>query len=225
LEENGDVNARSVGMTGAAGGVGVKSAMKRLLGCMVVLSVVAVFAQATWATPVLDQESPVGSGANMELSPGISIQQGGIAGMAGLLTSIEVYVYEPNTAIVSFNLGSPWQTDVSEFITLIDPTAAGWFAIDTSAAGIYLNANDPFVIGFDSGVGNIQFGITATEPGGDYPRGEFWGNGEAISMLDMTFRTYVDPDGGIPAVPAPAALLLAALGTGLVARFRESQSR
>jgi hypothetical protein len=145
--------------------------------------------------------------------------------MSGLLTSIELYICEPGAAVVSFNLGSPWQTDVSEFSTLISPTATGWFAIDTSAAGIYLNANDPFVIGFDSGVGDIQFGITATDPGGDYPRGEFWGNREPISMLDMTFRTYVDPDGGSPAVPAPAALLLTGLGTALVAGVRRSRTR
>jgi hypothetical protein len=205
----------------------VKRVAKRLLGCVVVFSVVGICAQATWATPVLDQESPLGSGASVPIGPGVSLQQGGIAGMSGLLTSIEVYVDDPGTgtAIVSFNLGSPWQTDVSEFITLIDPTAVGWYSIDTSGAGIHLNANDPFVIGIAPGEGAIELGITATDPGGDYPRGELWGNGEAVSILDLTFRTYMDPDGGSPAVPAPAALLLVGLGTALVAGVRRSRTR
>ncbi len=195
--------------------------------CGIVLSVSAGLATAT---PVLDQESPYW-GIRITVSPYFILQQEVAVGIAGQLSRIELYTQNAGTTPVFINSGSPWQSDASEFSTLLTSAGEGWVTIDTSSAGLFFNAGDKFVIGVGgSGSDWLGMGANVASPNGGYPAGRPWaqdpeGIGRYAREYDLAFRTYVgSPDGPAAAVPAPAAFALSALGAGLVGWFRRRRT-
>ncbi|MEN6424334.1 MAG: hypothetical protein ABFE13_03155 [Phycisphaerales bacterium] len=192
--------------------------------CGIVLSLSAGFVTAA---PVLDQESP---SAGSLLAAGSSDwlwQQGVTVGITGQLVQIELYAANAGTTPLYINAGTPWQSDPSEFTTTFESTGEGWVAVDVSAAGLFYNAGDQFVIG----VGGTRTGLLLGGNDGIYAGGELWRwniddsdpelcwDGE----VDLAFRTYVDT-GDNPTVPAPAAIVLGVLGTGLTGWLRRRRS-
>ena len=205
----------------------MKGTARYLVACVVTLSLLGVWASEAFAAPTLDQQSAIGAGASLVLTGGSSIQQQVTAGMTGLLTSVQMQMYGTGSSTLSINLGSAWQADAAEFSAPLTTTADGWYAIDTSSAGIYLTPGDTFVIGITYGSGTVQPAMYVTSaPDDGYAAGSLWyATQDTLALtgyvMDLTFKTYVDPDFTAPAtVPVPGALLLASLGSALVAARR-----
>jgi len=189
------------------------------------------------AAPVLDQESPALGESFPADYTGVYWQQGVTAGVAGLLTRVDLYIAQPGD-FWDLNIwrGAPWQNRPADFYlyaTLWD-VPAGWLSLDVSAGGLLFDVGDQFTIGVNGIAGGDGFkgpwlGGSHVVPGGAYAGGALWwddfyhggaayggGNGD----YDFAFRTYMDPQ----VVPAPAAVALVALGAGLVARLRTRRS-
>jgi hypothetical protein len=198
-----------------------------LVACVVTLSLLGVSAGIAGAAPTLDQQSVIGAGACIELTAGHSTQQQVTAGITGLLTSVQVQMYGVGTSTFSINMGPAWQADAAEFSAPLTTTADGWYTVNTSTAGIYLTPGDTFVIGIAYGSGTVEPAMYVTSaPDDGYAGGSLWYDAldsfpVTAMVMDQTFKTFVDPDFTAPAtVPAPGALLLAGLGTTLVAARR-----
>lgn len=198
--------------------------------CGIVLS---LSAGLTMAAPVLDQESPVIDEFEFWLYAGssnVTCQQGVTVGVTGLLTRVELYAVNAGTTPLTINAGAPWQSDASDFATVFVAAGEGWTGVDVSAAGLFFNAGDQFVIGVggtDSGLWLVGSDVL---PDGAYAAGELWLRqiGDAPIPTsggadDLAFRTYVDSQSS-PTVPAPAGVLLGTLGTGLVGWLRRRRS-
>jgi len=196
--------------------------MKSLaLGCVLISGSVGGIASAV---PALDQESPNTTTSFYVNRPSLVWQQEVVVGMTGQLTQIQLYASLTGTTPLHINSGNAWQSDASEFSTLFTANAQGWVTVDTSAAGLFFNAGDTFVIGVGGADGHLWVGGSTAPPSGAYAAGDLWLNGSPYpGGCDIAFRTYVDVSGA-PAVPAPAALILGGLGTGLVGWLRRRRS-
>ena len=135
------------------------------VGCVVVLLLMGVSTGVGLAGPVLDQVSlPSPGGAAISpgaTSPSDIFQQGVTCGVTGLLTSFELYAWTAGSATVFVNKGLGWQADASEFSTTMTSVGQGWYSFDASAAGIYLNDGDAFMIGAMSGDGSMTWSSSA----------------------------------------------------------------
>lgn len=185
------------------------------------------------AAPVLDQQSPALGEKFPADFTGVYWQQGVTAGMAGLLTRVDLYLTQPADFWgLSIWRGAPWQSGLADFYlpAQLWDVPAGWLSLDVSAGGLVFDAGDPFTIGVEGIGGGAGFegpwlGGSHVVPGGAYAGGTLWldyfyqggepyggGNGD----YDLAFRTYVEPR----TIPAPAAALLAGVGTGLAGGLR-----
>ena len=187
--------------------------------CGIVLSLSAGLASAA---PVLDQESPAMDPWFAAGSSEWLFQQGVTVGIAGQLTRIELYAYNAGTTPLYINAGAPWQFDAFDFRATFEATGEGWVGVDVSAASLFFDAGDQFVIGVGAGMepdvaSDLRLEGSSVQGGGAYPGGELWSwnidsseprlhwDGEA----DLAFRTYVElGDNPTPTVPAPAAVVL-----------------
>jgi hypothetical protein len=183
------------------------------------------------AAPVLDQESPVVDGFWFSAGASTALwQQEVTVGITGQLTRIELYARNAGTTPLYVNAGTPWQSDGSEFATTFVATGSGWTGVDTSAAGLFFNAGDQFVIGVGGTDSGLELNGSSVSPDGAYVVGELWitwADSEpelwADGERDLAFRTYMD-SGNNPTVPAPAAVVLGVLGTGLTGWLRRHRS-
>jgi hypothetical protein len=178
------------------------------------------------AVPVLDQESPYTNAGFAAGDARLLWQQEVVVGMIGQLSRIELYAACAGTTPLTINAGSLWQSDASEFFTLFTAVGEGWVAIDTTSAGLFFNAGDTFVIGVGGADSGLSLGGSNSEPQGGYPAGDIgysWQSEYYDGPWDLAFRTYVDSENS-SRVPAPAGILLIALGTGLVGWLRKRRS-
>jgi len=134
-------------------------------------------------TTQLDQSSSNDNAINCEL--GFHWQQEVIAGIAGQLTGVELYVETIGTANIYINRGAPWQSDANEYHTAFSPSATGWHLFDVAHLGLNFNVGDRFVIGVQ-GTGGLWLGGNSNL----YP-GILYISGSEFSYVDLAFRTYM----------------------------------
>ena len=179
---------------------------------MVGLVVGSLCAGSATAAMVLDQESPY---QNATFNVGVASllwQQEVVVGITGTLARVELYTAHAGTTPFSINAGAPWQIDAGDFAAGFTGAAPGWTGVDTSAASLFFNAGDHFVIAVGGTSSELWLAGRYDLPAGGYPAGACWLNGEPHNDggWDIGFRTYVEP----AAVPVPAAFLMGLLGLG-----------
>lgn len=166
---------------------------------------------ATAGAQTLDQVSPyVNASFNMSATS-LHWQQEVVAGLAGQLVQVNLYVVAPGTCTFFIDDGAPWQPGPPLWSTTFSAATTGWHTVDTSAAGLALTPGQHFVLGFDGGGTGLNLGGSFSPPLGGYAAGELYLNSSphAGGGWDVAFMTYV---------PEPATLIL--LGLTLLALRR-----
>jgi hypothetical protein len=165
-----------------------------------------------FASPVIDQVSPFGSGSFGAPSDWMNWQQTVTVGISGTLVGVDLWDNNLQGATFYLNSGPAWQSDANNYSSVVTFSFLNdWNYIDVSSAGLYFTTGEKFVIGFRVG-GNVEGSIGGSSAGGQYAGGTLYLAGIEWPESDIAFRTYVDT-GNTPAVPEPTSLLL--LGTGL----------
>jgi hypothetical protein len=152
---------------------------------------------------VFDSPSLVNFG--LPSTPSTHFQQGVTAG--------------PGEVLFTVNLGAPWQDDANDFdrVLFFDAgQAPGVVEIDVSAANIFIEPGDMFVIGLQSSGSNAVIpNFTGALLDDHYTGGALWLD-EALLFIgtsDLNFVTYVAA--GL-SVPEPSGLVLLFLGLPLL---------
>jgi hypothetical protein len=175
---------------------------------------------------VFDSPSLVNFG--LPSTPSTHFQQGVTAGLSGLLSRIDIFFAgtppvgvgtPPGEVLFTVNLGAPWQDDANDFdrVLFFDAgQAPGVVEIDVSAANIFIEPGDMFVIGLQSSGSNAVIpNFTGALLDDHYTGGALWLD-EALLFIgtsDLNFVTYVAA--GL-SVPEPSGLVLLFLGLPLL---------
>ncbi len=134
------------------------------------------------------------------------------AGLAGQLGEISLYTRTRGNFLFFVSLGTAWNTNTPVYEMVISSGAEEeWFSINVSAANIFLNANDIFVIGIQGIDRNFSFAGSSKDDSNTYlPGGLFLNAQELLSCcpnkdrMDIAFRTFIDPEAASPTgVPEP----------------------
>ncbi|HEX3148672.1 MAG TPA: Ig-like domain-containing protein [Gemmataceae bacterium] len=155
---------------------------------------------------VLDQQS-LGNGTLFSIGNSTrDWQQGVKAGAAGVLASVDLYVYSGTGAFDLYvNKGAPWQSDPADLVRRVTVTQSminSWVTVDVSSANITLAAGEDFVIGARNGFGvDLNLLGTSDPNGSNYAGGRVYDNGSpypvgASGSYDLRFRTRMRAPGG-----------------------------
>ncbi len=189
--------------------------MKRSVG--VFLAVLVLSVGGATAAPVLDQSQPsamtyMAAFAQTDLAQSFQQAHSNVAG-AGILLQAGV----GSSDLVTIAL---WDALPNDGGTLLASgsgtgTAGSWF--DVFWSPVTVTPGDTLFLVFTSGQNTLGIAGDVYNP---YPDGMTYANSGygAFDAFDYTFRTYYED--AVAAIPAPAALLLGAFGTGLVGWLR-----
>ena len=212
-----------------------KMRSKNKLSTATVLASAMMVSGGASAAVVLDQSyTTVTAG---EYSTGADFQQGLTVGLAGQLTSIQLFSNTPmgsttrsiDVRIANGTAGtvqSSWLYDK----TINMPSVAGWFSIDLSSNPIFVTVGEALIIDVYDYAGYSSklptFGYSASTTGSYlYSRSSPGGATYApFGNYEIGFKTYVDPS--VSAVPEPsrwAMLILGFASVGFMA-YRRKQN-
>ena len=195
--------------------------MKRLVTVFLATAVLLCAGGLTTAAPVIDQSQPnnpayMAGFSQSDLAQSFQQAHDNVAG-AGIflregvgssdMVTISLWDNLPNQGGTMLTSGSGLGTAGSWFDVFWTPVAV---IPDTTLYLVFTSAND--TLGIDGDTSN------------PYPRGQVYANAGFVSYptFDYAFRTYYDD--GFSVIPAPGAMLLGVLGTGLVGYFRRRRA-
>jgi len=195
--------------------------MKRPVMMFLATAVLLCAGGLTTAAPVIDQSQPnrpvvMAGFFQPDLAQSFQQAHDNVAGAgiflyAGMgssdMVTIALWDNLPNQGGTMLTSGSGPGTAGSWFDVFWAPVAV---VPDTTLYLVFTSANDTLGISGDT-----------SNP---YPRGQVYANAGfgSFPAFDYTFRTYYDD--GFSVIPAPGAMLLGVLGTGLVGYFRRRRA-
>ena len=195
--------------------------MKRLVTVFLATAVLLCAGGLTTAAPVIDQSQPnnfshMAAFAQSDLAQSFQQAHDNVAG-AGIFLQQGVGTSDMVTISLWDNLPNQGGTMLTGSSVL--GTSGSWLDVfwapvavipDTTLYLVFTSANDTLGISGDT-----------SNP---YPRGQVYANPGfgSFPTFDYTFRTYYDD--GFSVIPAPGAMLLGMLGTGLVGYFRRRRA-
>ncbi len=208
------------------------------MGVVVLALSLGVASQAP-AAPILDVKTAGLTGIETAWGGNVEVQQGYTVGVAGLLSSISLYLGNTGFANGSYEvrIGQASALPATPAAWLFDQTikttkkSETLYKIDLTAANINVTVGEDLVIDLVNGATDEFYGYTVNAlPFGQYGYSEYKNNGTwlAAGVLPNTttnagvyFEAYVNP---ATAVPEPTAVTV--LGAGLIGlglyRFRQS---
>ncbi len=149
------------------------------------------------------------------------------AGLAGQLGEISLYTRTRGNFLFFVSLGTAWNTNTPVYEMVISSGAEEeWFSINVSAANIFLNTNDIFVIGIHGIDRDFSFAGSSQDDPNTYLPGELFLNAGigGVGLLDIAFRTFIDPEAasptGVPEPPTFALFVIGLAGLGFLMRRR-----
>jgi hypothetical protein len=192
-----------------------------------------------WCPPVfsaahLDQYQEVSNG-QIKFYDGHSVAQTFTAGLSGILDHIEFDAHGDYPATVEIRntvAGQPADLILGSVFLPAGFDSFHWDSIDFSSQDIAITSGEMYAIVFANTEPSDTFylsdGITTARDPAPYPGGALWRGSGSLWSLDTTlgggdtqFRTYVDTPATIP---APGAMFLVAVGTGLVGWMRRRKA-